>query len=509
MNDFNEIYNNYNIKFCVFLGREKNLKILHSYIEYGIENRIITEYHMYNFSRNINDSIFISKEYDRLIQIYPNKIFIYNHVNFNNIKQDWSPFYKNISKSNENDIIIKCDDDILFIDMNELKNSIIDRINDKISFIIHSNCINNGVCSYYQRELFNNIKEPLNIYPKGGILGIIFEKPELAYIMHKQFTDDLLKDLNNIEKYFIKNEYITSRISINFILINGIDAIHLADITTDDEYEVSSYIPELLERPNKINGKLITSHLSYTFQDKIMQKRDDIYNNYLNIQKLYIKSLINLVKVKENYKENNLNNDYIPKSHIIDLYNDIDKIYKIKNWYTENNYYIKIHNSNKYLAIDYDTDQLYITDNIIDKTSFNIIFKNNNCVEIKLGIYNLTRYNSNSNIKNEIILMKYFRDDKEKEILLDDNNNNNDNNDNSFYIKFTKYNCYLTLKDNKVEIINNKNLAIKWSFEKIDIKDYYNCIRFIKNKKIYYKDIDTNQIYTNYYKGWSLENVLW
>jgi hypothetical protein len=490
MDEFNDIYNNYNIKFCVFLGREKNLKILHSYIEFALENKIIKEYYMYNFSRNINDNNFIIEEYNRLIKIYPKQIFIYHNINTKRIKQDWSPFYKNIANSFINDIIIKCDDDILFIDMEALKYAIIDRINDKISFIIHSNCINNGVCAYYQKELFNHIKEQLNIYPTGGILGVIFEKPELSYVMHNQFTNDLLKDFTSIHKYFIKNEYIKTRISINFILINGIDAKYLSEITTDDEYEVSSFIPELLNRPNKINGTFITSHLSYTFQDKIMLNRNDIYDKYFKIKEYYIKN--NSIKLSNNLYINPINS-------IIPKFNIENNIFKIKNWFNEKNYYIKINNSNNYLAIDYDIDNLYITENIINKTPFEIIYKNNNYIEIKLGIYNLTRYNSIGNIRNETILMKYFRDNKEKEIYLEDNLNN------SFYIKFSKYNCYLTINEkNKIDITNNKENSTKWSFENICKDDYIYCTRFIKNKKFYYKDINTNEIYTNYYKGWSI-----
>ena len=71
-NNYNEIYNNYNIQFCVFLGREKNLKILHPYIEYALDNKIIKEYHMYNFSRNMNDNNFILSEYNRLYIITKN-----------------------------------------------------------------------------------------------------------------------------------------------------------------------------------------------------------------------------------------------------------------------------------------------------------------------------------------------------------------------------------------------------------------------------------------------------
>jgi hypothetical protein len=181
-------------------------------------------------------------------------------------------------------------------------------------------------------------------------------------------------------------------------------------------------------------------------------------------------------------------------------------IYKIKNWYTSKHYYIKLFNSNNYLTINYEDDELYLTSNENEKTAFEIEFKNNNIIEIKLGIYNLTRYNCIGKIRNETILIKYLRDVRERELLLDETKNN------SFYLKFIKYNSYLDINNNKIEILQNKekNIHTRWSFEHVDYNnEYFYCTRFIKNKKIYYKDIVTNKIYTNYYKGWGLENLLW
>jgi len=123
--------NDYTVKFCVFLGRKKNMEILHSYIDLALKEKIIDEYHMFDFSRNINDHNFIQFEYNRLLKIYSNKIYLHNFenneikLNKQNIsyeKVNWSPFYKEISlKSNDKDIIIKCDDDILFIDIYKLQ----------------------------------------------------------------------------------------------------------------------------------------------------------------------------------------------------------------------------------------------------------------------------------------------------------------------------------------------------------------------------------------------------
>jgi hypothetical protein len=193
------------------------------------------------------------------------------------------------------------------------------------------------------------------------------------------------------------------------------------------------------------------------------------------------------------------------KSHLLKSHQSITNnttIFKILNWYKNNSYYIKNINNNKYLTIDYDNDEIILSDN---KTCFEIYEKDNNIIEIKLGIYYFNRYNCISKFRNENIFIKYFKDNKEREILKEDISRIN----NSFLLKFIKYNCYLNVKNNSsIDINTNKN--DRWIFEKVNNKsEYINCTRFIKNNKFYYKNIDTNEIYTNYYMGWGLENVLW
>jgi hypothetical protein len=479
------------IKFCVFAGREKNIKVLHFYVKLLLNNNIIDEYHIFDFTRNKEDHFFIKEEYNRLNNIYSNRIFLHNNDNKNFYKigkNDWSPFYKTISEiSSDNDVIIKCDDDILFIDIFSLKNAIKDRINDKYSFLIHSNCINNGVCAYYQRNLFNKLKDKLNKYPTGGILGILFEKPEIAYAIHNQFCNDILIDINNINSYIIDDIYINTRISINFILINGSDCKYLKDITIDDEYEISSYIPEKLLRPNKIKGDLITAHLSYIFQEKIMLYHDNILNNYIKIKEKYI---FNNELIKK-YNNNKL-------SLLTSIHNN--NIFKIKNWFNEKHYYIKNIETNKYLSILYENDEIKLSD--INKTIFEINNLSNNIIEIKLGIYYLTRYNIIGHFRNENILIKYLKDETEKYIIKENIDND------SFYLKFKKYNNYISL-NNECNIDLTNNPKNKWIFEKVNIKDeYIEFSRFEKNNKFYYKNIKNNELYTNYYLGWSIDNLL-
>ena len=87
--------------------------------------------------------------------------------------------------------------------------------------------------------------------------------------------------------------------------------------------------------------------------------------------------------------------------------------------------------------------------------------------------------------------------------IIDDNN--------SFYIKFPKHNTYLSVNSKNIELIDiNMHKINRWIFEEIINKEkYIDVIRYYKNKKFYYKNIDTNEIYTNYYLGWGLEGILW
>lgn len=97
----------------------------------------------------------------------------------------------------------------------------------------------------------------------------------------------------------------------------------------------------------------------------------------------------------------------IPKAYYI---NDI---FKIKNFIKDNNYYIKCITNHKYLYIDYEEDLLKLSNE--EKTIFNINQNlNNDNIEINLGIYYITLYNTIGKFKNENIYFKYFKDEKEK-----------------------------------------------------------------------------------------------
>jgi hypothetical protein len=507
-----EKLNNYITKICIFLGRQKNMSILHKYIELGLKETILNEYHMFDFSRNIQDHYFIKEEYNRLINIYPHRIFLHNSIeNYDKLKNkeikksltDWSPFYKTLATKlyDEKSIIIKCDDDILFIDIYGLKSALEDRWKDKESFLIHSNCINNGLCGYYLREKFPMLKTQLSIYPKGGLLGVLFEKPELAYAMHLQFLKDINNNISNLNNYVIDDVNISSRISINFILINGEDVKYLENVSTQDEYELSSKIPEELLRKNKIKGDLITSHLSYQMQDKFILSKNDIINQYNELYNNYCNNRINInILMNKTLLKN-------PNNSISLHYNSKNNTFNVPNWIKDNHIYIKHEYTNNYIYYDYETFELKLSQT--NKTLFELYNYKENVHYIMLGIYYLSNNNIRGNFKNEQVLIKNMSNYSEKLIILEKDTISSSSNS-SFYVKFSKTNAYLSItKDNNYLTNTNKSID-KWIFEKPEKKDdFISVVREKKYNKFFYKNIKTQEIYSNIYSGWGYENIFW
>jgi len=472
--------NLFKTKMCAFLGRKINVQILHKYIELALNNNIIDEYHIFDFTRNNIDHLFLGEEYKRLFSKYPDRIYIHNNKAkvFEQPKpQDWSPFYKTISSWDDpNSVIIKCDDDILFIDVYALKDAIRDRWNDKHSFLIHSNCINNGLCAYYLRDKFPKLSKELSIPPKGGLLGPLFEKPELAYGMHTTFISKIKEEW--LSYFHIPDQTFTQRISINFILLRGDDLKYLRDVGHQDEYELSSFIPERLFRANKINGSFITSHLSYQLQNKYLIK-PQLYNLYEELSN----KLDEILMKNDSYKYPH------PETSPLSL------PMKIPNWILSNHIYIKNDETNEYLYYNYDTFELELSKT--KKTLFEY-----QPPHIMLGIYYLSPSNIKGNFKCETTLIKNMRNKSEAEILIE-----------GLTLKFKKTNQYLSVSNAALLLqttpTHNSNWIFEYPYNSITENniEYYRETRVTNGiKKIFYINSETGEEYCNIHSGWSLNN---
>ena len=526
----------YKVKFCTFLGREKNISILHRYVLQGLEETIIDEYHMFDFARNLKDHDFICSEYTSMIKLYPGRVFIHYSVETKERLEkkdfgvDWKLFYSSLPLfCDDSSIIIKCDDDILFIDLDGLKSACDYRWEDKDSFLIHSNCINNGICSYYYKNKFPEIEKELEEFPVGGLIGPIFEKPTLAAVMHSLFICYLTKNFKkegihaNINYYRDVDTFFYHRISINFIMMLGTDINHIFEVSKNDEYELSCYLPEKLGRPNRIKGDFITSHYSYNLQEKILSNRKDIIDLYDVLATKY------LDERDKKMNERVLTKWFPPQRLASDNLKSFKMPMEITNWWRTDSYHICTSDERFYLTSHFKEDVLKVVPSSdLEKSIFKIEFQSwekgelteensySEKVRIKHGLFYITQFSYIGNFRNERIFLTTSKIDEEKDIYLEFMNTDgsdkqsvqSDKSDEEhFLIRFRKKKLYLNVNSTNdgIEVTPKKKTWWKMKRPYWAGLDKISVTRFEENRIFYYQNVETNEIHRPYYMGWGLE----
>jgi hypothetical protein len=261
----------------IFSGRKTNLEILTRYLNVALDLHIINEVHLWNYARNPDDEIFI-------------KDLCNTNTNFyffdTNDKTNWKDYYYHYCDARyENDVIIKCDDDIVFIDVLKLPNYInFIRLND--FDLVFANTINNGVSAFIQQNKYNLIPKEImtleyplhnNIY---GMCGSLWDSGPKAEILHNYFIDNYHKFItHNYDKEIIQ---INSRFSINFFGYKAKNWHKIKECWPDDE--------NLLTTDYVLNRKFINVFYS------------DFYVSHLSFYR-QIETGINLDKLRIRYKE--------------------------------------------------------------------------------------------------------------------------------------------------------------------------------------------------------------
>jgi hypothetical protein len=192
-------------------------------------------------------------------------------------EKTWKNYYNYYNdKIFENDIIIKCDDDIVFIDLYKLP-KFIDFIKNNDYDLVFANIINNGVCAYFQQNKYNLIPEELMDleYPKEGLCGSLWESEKKAEKLHDYF----IKNYNKFLDYEYNNEIIpiNTRFSINFFGYKGKNWYKICDSHyRQDEYNLTVDYVKNRKFKNILYSDFYVSHLSFFKQ----------YMNGINLIKL-------------------------------------------------------------------------------------------------------------------------------------------------------------------------------------------------------------------------------
>lgn len=162
-------------------------------------------------------------------------------------------------------LFLKCDDDIVYVDLDGLAGFIDHRRKNPHYFVTSANVVNNGVCAYFQ-QLSGALPSSLGHFerPPGGFGGTLWTDPNKANNLHDFFLAAAKKELPLSSKVVDWQE----RQSINFIAWLGRDLQHMALTRGDDEKMLTVDLPAFLERPTAIYSDFTVSHLSFGPQEK-------------------------------------------------------------------------------------------------------------------------------------------------------------------------------------------------------------------------------------------------
>lgn len=199
-------------------------------------------------------------------------------------EKNWKNYYNYYDNIEfHDDIIIKCDDDIVFIDLIKLPKFIefIKNKGDEYDLIC-ANTINNSVCAHFQQNKYNLIPTNLMLleYPHEGYCGTLWESGKKAEMLHNYFIENYQKFVNY--KYNDDVIPITTRFSINFFGYKGNKWFKIKDTclnTNEDEYVLTFDYVRNRGFKNVLYTDFYVSHLSFFAQTHAMNV-DDLINKY-------------------------------------------------------------------------------------------------------------------------------------------------------------------------------------------------------------------------------------
>lgn len=186
----------------------------------------------------------------------------------------WSSYYYHYfhhRKTLYSDVVlIKSDDDILYLDLDEFKGMIAFRKKfEKECFCMSANVINNGVTAHIQQLTNPNALPKSEVgylsYPDAGFEGVLWASGHKAKLVHENFLKDVILP-KDVRKFSSDKFYkVQTRVSINWIIFTSFHLDFFDQVVGDDERNISVTVPE--RYPNFKNryiyGKFYVAHLSY------------------------------------------------------------------------------------------------------------------------------------------------------------------------------------------------------------------------------------------------------
>ncbi len=247
--------------FTCFAGRQRYLEILKPYIDKLLAKGLIDECHMWDYTRNESDAEWLKDNFTCIF--HPKE------------KYNWHEYYHYYTSERYPDsstVIIKCDDDIVYIDTDQFQTFIDNRRSDTKSLIGYAGIINN-------RHINTRQGEQLIIpFRNNDDINIMYDV-KYCDEMHDYFTTNYRDVIDKarsrgsisyiLPKSLVKidnGHAITDVVNINFIAILAKDLWAFQEAATCDEGRLSTRTPYERGLLNYIDMSFTVVHMAFTCQ---------------------------------------------------------------------------------------------------------------------------------------------------------------------------------------------------------------------------------------------------
>lgn len=244
-----------------FAGRRRYLEILYTYID----RLKLDEVHIWDYTRDPQDSEWLRNNTKYTIMSPQDK-------------STWKEYYMHYTsdKFDPEDVIIKCDDDIVFIDTDQFDTFIENRRRDKKSLLAFAGIINNRVCGLNQAE------QAIIPFSESNVNLVYFSK-QMCKMLHDYFVHNYetvcAKAKMHGQPTLIVPNRMSNMININFIAILAKDLWAFQECWDNDELKLSLEIPQERKMCNYIDTSFTVSHMAFTSQrDAGYDETEDLGN---------------------------------------------------------------------------------------------------------------------------------------------------------------------------------------------------------------------------------------
>lgn len=181
-------------------------------------------------------------------------------------------FFKNYKDPQE--IYLRLDDDIVYIQKGSIQKIFNERIKDDKSFLLYGNIVNNAILSHIHQRT-GNIDYSEGICGYACMDPVGWKNPKFAELAHRSFLNKISKKSEDEFKIKNWNLHYYERVSINAISWTGkcfaeFDGV----VSRDEEQWLSVEKPKELSRPNKIIGDTLFSHYAFHTQRAYLETTD-------------------------------------------------------------------------------------------------------------------------------------------------------------------------------------------------------------------------------------------